>query len=807
MLSVRFYISAFASFLFIIAVSGSAAQTSIAQSSYPDQLNQQGFELLNSGYPDRAFSVWQEAELLYREEGNKSGIVGSQLNQALSQQSSGATFIACRTLTEALVVSEAICEPRVETGVVEAELSKLPSSAVHTTGLRLLGEGLALLSNLDAAETTLQVAQQQVSELDSEAARLQLALANVYSLYLQESLQAYSRTSVRKAEARENILEQLLERSNQALTHYKTIAASSGPEAVKADLNTVKLLALTAKNGIGLNTRENELVDPLLLAARQAYERLSAKRFEQLSFIDGIYARLGLANDLLDLDQSSYALGNQGLYSEVQTLIEEALTLSEQVGSNSAVSASYGSFGKLRLAEGNLSGASQQYTKAFSLSRSVRADEISYQWAYQLAKINESSGDDAQAEQYYQSAISSLSTIRDNLIAVNSELRFNFRDKVEPVYRDYMRFLSAEAEPELGQIIQVHDSLQLAQLENFLRCGRLISTERSANQALFHVINLGDMLEVVVTRGDESYSYSTPIAELLTAVEGVNINTQSARFLEIPEVEILPYVQQLYNALIRPAEEAGLLAGNIELAFVLDAPFQSVPMALLHDGEQYLAVMHPVSILLQRQSDGPSEAATALFAGLSEAAPSFSQDLGIINATRLQETEYEKGYVEEHLSTQVLLNERFTAAQLDEALSDDAFDTVHISTHGQFGSTPEQTFLVAWDETIDFVELSRLFQRIEGLDLLFLSACQAAAGDDRATLGLAGLAIQSGAQNAIAPLWFQDTTGGSVLVKKFYESLQAAVTPAQALQQAQIFLIDGNVFSHPYYWASFVAAS
>lgn len=807
MLSVRFYITALISFLLILVFSGSIARISLAQYTQPDQLNQKGFALLHNGYPNQAFSAWQEAELLYRAEEDEVGIIGTQLNQAIAQQASGSNFLACRTLTRALSVSEQLCDAQVEMGFIEEKLSALAHTEVNSIGLRVLAEGFRLLGNLEAAEATLQVAQNRLPHSGDEMNRLQLTLANIHHLYFQESLDAYNRTSIRKVKARQEGLYQLVDRSRGVLNLYSTVGNGSGPEAIKAHLNTIELLALTVRSGVGTGTREEELIAPLFSAAEQAYEALGADKFDQLPTIDSIYAKLGLANDLLTLQRSPYLLSNEVSDSKIEQLIDEALALSKQVNNNTALSASYGSLGMLRLIEEQFSEAERQYAKAYSLAQSVQADEISYQWAYQLAKLDERRGKYDQARQYYQSAISSLDVIRNNLIAVNSELRFDFRDNVEPVYIDYMRFLS-EVDLDPSQLVRVHDSLQLAQLENFLRCGRLVSTERPANQAIFHIVNLGSTIEVIVNRGDKTYSYSTPASDLLLAVERININTRSPAFLEVPEAEILPSVRQLYDALIRPAEVAGLLVEDVELSFVLDSPFQSVPMGLLHDGQQYLAAVHPITISVQKQGNVFSrKASAALFAGLSEAAPSFTQNLGIVNATRLQETVYERGYVEEYLPTKTLLNERFTTVQVGRTLSENTFNTVHISTHGQFGSTPEQTFLVAWDDTIDFVELSQLFQNLDGLELLFLSACQTAEGDDRATLGLAGLAVQSGAKNVIAPLWFQDTTGGSVLIQKFYQSLQKGLSPAQSLQQAQNFLINTQTLSHPYYWASFILAA
>ncbi|MEN8447464.1 MAG: CHAT domain-containing protein, partial [Cyanobacteria bacterium J06555_13] len=129
---------------------------------------------------------------------------------------------------------------------------------------------------------------------------------------------------------------------------------------------------------------------------------------------------------------------------------------------------------------------------------------------------------------------------------------------------------------------------------------------------------------------------------------------------------------------------------------------------------------------------------------------------------------------------------------------------VHISTHGQFSSVPERTFLLAWDGLINVQKMAQTFQGTGNIDLLVLSACQTAAGDERSTLGLAGLAVQSGAQSAIASLWLVDSTGSSVLMDRFYQALDQGLTNIAALHQAQLTLMQSTDFSHPFYWAPFV---
>ncbi|GJL64912.1 MAG: hypothetical protein NPIRA04_35660 [Nitrospirales bacterium] len=91
------------------------------------------------------------------------------------------------------------------------------------------------------------------------------------------------------------------------------------------------------------------------------------------------------------------------------------------------------------------------------------------------------------------------------------------------------------------------------------------------------------------------------------------------------------------------------------------------------------------------------------------------------------------------------------------------------------------------------------------LDLLTLSACETAAGDDRAALGLAGVAIKAGARSALATLWFINDKATSELITEFYRQLQnVSVSKAMALQIAKKTLMSHPSYQHPGYWSPFL---
>jgi CHAT domain-containing protein len=159
------------------------------------------------------------------------------------------------------------------------------------------------------------------------------------------------------------------------------------------------------------------------------------------------------------------------------------------------------------------------------------------------------------------------------------------------------------------------------------------------------------------------------------------------------------------------------------------------------------------------------------------------------------------------------LNENFTTVELQKAISENPFPVVHLATHGVFNANLEDTFLLTWDDRLSANQLGNLLQSTElglrrPIELLVLSACETAEGNSRAALGLAGIAVQSGARSTIATLWQVNDEAMSIFMKSLYRELsQPNATKAKALQQAQLSLLknsDDLDYAEPYYWSSVI---
>ena len=89
--------------------------------------------------------------------------------------------------------------------------------------------------------------------------------------------------------------------------------------------------------------------------------------------------------------------------------------------------------------------------------------------------------------------------------------------------------------------------------------------------------------------------------------------------------------------------------------------------------------------------------------------------------------------------------------------------------------------------------------------MLILSACETARGDSRAILGLAGLTVKTGARTAISSFWRADDRANTLLMTKFYQQLELGVGKAEALRQAQLYLLREEGYFAPHYWGTYVA--
>ncbi|HEY0648865.1 CHAT domain-containing protein [Phenylobacterium sp.] len=267
--------------------------------------------------------------------------------------------------------------------------------------------------------------------------------------------------------------------------------------------------------------------------------------------------------------------------------------------------------------------------------------------------------------------------------------------------------------------------------------------------------------------------------------------------------------RQLYDLLIKPIE-AQLAPGSV-LAVVPDGALRSLPFAVLLDAEN--------RFLVQK-----TRVAVAPALAYSQAGAEDAQRLQLVAASLEREVSLPAGRFEKLEGTgaeariaavtdgrrirRSWVLENFNKADLVGALTREQVDVLHLATHASFNGRSDRAFIVANGEVILLSELRQILSqnRTRGgeLDLLVLSACETAVGDDEASMGLAGAAVQAGAKSAIASLWPVSDAGTAELMKTFYRLYREGRSKSEALREAQLAMIaQGGDVADPNIWAAF----
>ncbi|MEM9090118.1 MAG: CHAT domain-containing protein [Cyanobacteria bacterium P01_F01_bin.53] len=290
----------------------------------------------------------------------------------------------------------------------------------------------------------------------------------------------------------------------------------------------------------------------------------------------------------------------------------------------------------------------------------------------------------------------------------------------------------------------------------------------------------------------------------------------------------LPPAQQLYQWLIAPMETEFDDPETIDtLVFVMDEGLRALPVAALHDGEQFLVEKYSLGVVpslgLLEADYVPLTRAEVLVMGASD----FEQ-LSPLPAVPL-----EIDLIHELWPGEAFLNERFTRENLIEQRSQSPFQLIHLATHAEFNEgSVDNSYIQLWDEKLRLSDLHQLDWHSPAVDLLVLSACSTAVGSVEAEMGFAGLSVASGVRSAMASLWAVDDLGTLALMNEFYRNLRRSPLKVDALRTAQLAMLQGDVrnedgelknrnpdraftlpseletsrvpdFSHPYYWSGF----
>jgi CHAT domain-containing protein/Flp pilus assembly protein TadD len=757
-------------------------------------LNTQGKLQLAQGQAEQALTTWQKAAETYQQVGDKTGVARSLINQAQALRVLGFYQRVNSTLEQASQI-----------------LQDQPESAIKAAGLLSFGDALRLVGDLKQSQEVLQQSLTISQQLQSPG-----AIASAF-LSLGNTAQAQ-------------------QQPDEAFKYYQqAIANSTSPTTtLQAQLNQLRLL---------IESEKWEEAQALGTKIKPQLSSLPATR-------TAIYAQINFTQSLMKLWNQTSEVGSREAPT-LQTagqILATSIQQAKELGDLKAQSYALGYLGQIYEQTQQWSEAQRLTEEALLLAQSSNAPDIAYLWQWQLGRLLKVQAGEGKANSAtytsaiaaYKEAINTLNSLRNDLVATNLDLQFSFRESVEPVYRQLVGLLlqppltppvappftksltppltppltkgglGGVSQENLQQAREVIESLQLAELDNFFREACLNARPEQIDRvdpkaAVIYPIILPDRLEVILSLPNQPlrhYATSIPQSELESLLDRMR---QSLRRTSTDQ-ERLPLFQKGYDLLVRPAESELAASGIKTLVFGLDGELKNLPMAALHDGQQYLVEKYSVALTpsLQLLEPRPLNRGQikVLVGGLSEARDIFRPLPGV---------EFEVKQIKAEIPTSsVLLNQEFTSNALQDQINAAPYPVVHLASHGEFSSNAENTFILAWDTRINVKQLGGLLQAREKSDrrpieLLVLSACKTAAGDNRAALGLAGVAVRSGARSTLATLWPVDDQSTSDFMVKFYKELaQSQVTKAQALRHAQLALLKQPRFRHPFYWAPFV---
>jgi CHAT domain-containing protein len=773
----------------------------------PAGLVQQGKIAYEQGNYSTALTIWQQAEVGYRRAEDLLGVTGSQVNQAQALVGMGLHRRACKLLANTVGVGEDSCDG-VAPGKFGIRQINIPPS-VQALAVNTFGDVLRLLGNFDGARVTLAKAMEIAKPLtDRQKSPILLNIANTLrdlgnqDRNRTDKLQPPSSTSINCP------IEPLADLTAGAY-YQSAIACYQQANSLTADIDKFSLLVeisqwLHHNNSTIIAQKWEEQFNQTNIA-----ERLQTRIAKQPYNNEGLSQRINFARNL--------GLATNPQWQAAKQLLDSVIIQAQLVNQKSNLADATGTLGWLHEQNRQWDEALKFTYQAISLESAPGNDNL-YQWEWQLGRILQHQNQPEKAKAAYNRSIIALEKVRKNIRVINPDAQLYLKDNVEPLYRELVDLSLREKQPDLAKIVNQFDGLKLVELENFLRCRA--SEYRAVNEfaedseaVVFYPIILEDRLEVILRLGGNKFQrFTAPIsrAQLEKTIANFRQNLAQPQYgwNDLP-------ASQLYDWLIRPAQQY-LTPQTKNLVFVMDGALQNMPVAALYDRsrQEYLVDRYPVAMTPGLKILGAKKSTARqsgiLIGGLTGTSKSDGNGNG--NRGNIYEPlTHARAEIQGIKSlfgrSTELIGDNFTQENIQRVLSTGEYSIVHLATHGRFSSDPRQTFILTdGGKKIDLNGLrSILQQRQEGsIDLIVLSACETATGDKRATLGLAGVAIRSGAASTLASMWAVDDAATSELMQQFYGALtgREGVSKAEALQFAQKAIRQQH--EHPYYWASFV---
>lgn len=372
-------------------------------------------------------------------------------------------------------------------------------------------------------------------------------------------------------------------------------------------------------------------------------------------------------------------------------------------------------------------------------------------------------------------------------------------------------------------------NISLGQLQRTLAS---LDQETRQKSAIVYLASRQNSLEVLLVTADAPPArHSIPEAQrdVLFKTAGQLLVQISSQERTLGRAYLTP-AKKLYQWIMAPLIPQLDRQKVNNLIFVSDYGLRSIPMTVLHDGQQFLVEKYSIANSPSFSMINPKFKSIRNSQILAMGASTFS------NQTPLPAVPVELRVITQDLGeSRSFLNQPFTVTNLINQRQQQPFEIVHLATHADFNAgSPDRSYIQFFDSQLLLNDLGRLRLNDPPVQLLVISACQSAVGNKNAELGFAGLAVKSGVNTVVASLWYVSDEGTLALMGEFYRHLRTAPIKAEALRQAQIAMIKGNIriengqlitnqatnqtrtalppelanrnvnnLSHPYYWSAF----
>lgn len=499
-------------------------------------------------------------------------------------------------------------------------------------------------------------------------------------------------------------------------------------------------------------------------------------------------------------------------------LLRRGLDTARAIGDDRLASHALGEIGAI-LERRHVYAEALAYTLAAGFAaQAADVPGLEFRWDWQAGRILRRQGRDDAALDAYRRALHTLQRTRDDVACDLRARGVGTRTTIGPLFAEAADLVLRRSgiasgdeavQAMLREARGITERAKVEELQDYFQddCVTALSArtialdESAAGTAVVYPIVLPDRLELLVGIGKRLHRVTVDVsaAALEQDVRGFRRALQRFR-----GNEFLPYAQRLYGRLIRPID-ALLAEGAIDtLVFVPDQFLRTIPMAPLHDGTRFLVERYAVATTPGLTLTDPraleARDSRMFVGGLTEAVQGFPA---------LPAVAQEMAQLQAIYGATVLKDADFTSGRLTGEFGSTSFRIVHIATHGKIEADVRKSFLLTHDGRLTMDDLDRLIglkkHSRTPVELLTLSACETALGDDRSALGLAGIAVKAGARSAVATLWSISDDATAVLMPELFRQLKTGTTTrAQALQRAQRHTLADARFAHPGFWAPFL---